>query len=367
MPIHLIKILFLIVALSMLSSQVFSDESTPSKNSDNSQSNSIKSPWIITPLVSSNPKLGTSAGVLTAYMYKFDLKSPASLFGMTANYSDTKSWTAVAFAKAYLQEDKHRLAGAYVRGKIYNDYDDYNGLGPIETTDNLNFFMLRYSRKVYKNWYIGGQALSSNYQISNIEGNSGPIDNGQTGLTGYDSNALGLIVEFDNRDRQRSAHSGHYLLVKNAAYRKSFGGDFSFDTYDFKYTSFYSHHSNHVLVVNLRARLTENAPPSSYSSVFTKAYTRGQYLAPHTTSLEVDERIAFSSTWGMSVYGAVACLYGKTDNRNLSCSDSGNIYPSIAMGAIYTLKPKEGIVIRAEVAKGKGENSGIYLSFGQPF
>ena len=36
-------------------------------------------------------------------------------------------------------------------------------------------------------------------------------------------------------------------------------------------------------------------------------------------------------------------------------------------GISYLLKPETGIVVRAEVAKGSGDNSALYLRFGHPF
>lgn len=38
---------------------------------------SSSSPWLITPLFSSDPKISTSAGALVGYVHAFDEKSPA--------------------------------------------------------------------------------------------------------------------------------------------------------------------------------------------------------------------------------------------------------------------------------------------------
>jgi len=50
------------------------------------------------PVVSSNPKLGTTGGFLTAYLRKFDPDSRVSLFGVTAQYTTTHSLVASLFA-----------------------------------------------------------------------------------------------------------------------------------------------------------------------------------------------------------------------------------------------------------------------------
>ncbi len=303
------------------------------------------------------------------------------MFGITGNYSDTKSWTAVVFAKAYFDQDTQRVSAAAIQGKIKNDYDDYLGSGQsVKTEDELDFFILRYSHEIWENWYLGAQILNSHYQILGLEDfvpNTGDAvtdapNYNKDGIYGFDSIGIGATVEFDSRDRPRSATKGNYLLFHNIAYRKSFGGDYNFDTYDLRFTNSIGHGNGHVLAINTSGRWTQDAPISGYSSVFTKGYTRGQYLAPHTTSIELDERIRFTDHWGMTIYGAIACLYGKAETatgekETAKCSDSDNLYPSTALGTTYALKPKEGIVIRAEAAVGKGDNNAFYLSFGQPF
>jgi hypothetical protein len=57
------------------------------------------SPWLLAPLVSSSPKLGTSVGALGAYARTFDPASRVSLFGGMAQYTSTHSVIAAMFAR----------------------------------------------------------------------------------------------------------------------------------------------------------------------------------------------------------------------------------------------------------------------------
>jgi hypothetical protein len=340
-----------------------------------------ESPWLFTPLLSVDPKLSSSIGILGGYLHQFDEDSPSSLFGITGNYSDTQSWTAAVFAKTYFSEDTQRITAAVARGEIRNDYDDYLGTGlEVETKDQLEFFIFRYSHQIWPNWYLGAQVLNSHYQILGLDQlllntnnlvTEPPGFDANDSIFGFDSIGVGLTVEFDSRNDQRAASAGNYFLLHNIAYRESFGGDEDFDTLDMRFTHYLAHGSGNVLAINITGRWTKDAPPSGYSSVFTKGYTRGQYLAPYLSSIELDERIRFTRHWGMTAYAAVACLYGETDfsetSKNLSCSDTDNIYPSAALGISYALKPDENIFLRAEAAVGKGDNHGVYLSFGHPF
>ena len=335
------------------------------------------SPWIATPLISSDPKLSTSIGGLVAYMYDFDDVSPASMFGLSATYSDTDSFVMAGFGQMYFDNDNQRALVALARGTIHNDYDDYLGTGmPLKTTDELNFQVARYSYRVYGDWFAGIQAVSSNYTILSAEqaglgafNDTAEIvsSNDSIELGGFESKALGLTVEFDSRDKQRTATAGQLLKLNNMAYREELGGDVSFDSYHVKYATYLSHGKGHVFAVSSNARWTVDAPVAAYSSVNTKGYTRGQFLGPHSADVQIDERINLTNDWGLIAYAAVACLYGDTNEGYMSCSDTDNVFPSISLGVTYTLKKEEGIVIRTEMAKGKGSSKGFYMTFGHPF
>ena len=97
-----------------------------------------RSPWLLLPTFSSNPKLGTSLGAMGAYVTKFDPESQVSIFGLSAQYTDTDSATAAAIARTSFGADHHRISMLAVGGKIKNDYDDYLGTGmPLKSEDNI--------------------------------------------------------------------------------------------------------------------------------------------------------------------------------------------------------------------------------------
>jgi len=138
------------------------------------------SPWLLLPTFSNNPKLGTSLGALAGYVRKFDAQSQVSIFGVNAQYTSTDSTTAVAFARTSFDADQHRLNVIVVGGRIRNDYDDFLGTGtPLKSEDHLRSFALRYLYRVKDDWFIGAQALSTNYQI--------------VGQSALDDDLLGLL------------------------------------------------------------------------------------------------------------------------------------------------------------------------------
>jgi len=341
----------------MLSSAAFAD-STPE---DPPETPSRTSEWFGTPLVSSDPKISTSAGAMVGYMHAFDEVSPPSIFAVAGTYSTTDSWFAGIFAKTHFNEDRHRLTAGAFTGKIRNDYSDFLGSGlPLQTTDDLAVYALRYVTRVYGHWYVGPQWISANYIISGGDALSGEIIE-IIGLTGFDSNGLGLLVQYDSRDNQYSPSSGQAFEAHNVAYREALGGDVSFDAYHADYQYYHSHGQGHVLAMHAKGRWTHDAPPSGYSSVALRGYTQGQYLAPYMTLAEIEERYALTNKWGLSAFAGLAVLYG--GDRN---SSEDQLFPACGGGVRYNLND-EGLIVRTELAVGKDDNWGFYLQFGQPF
>lgn len=325
---------------------------------DNPEEDKSQSPWIITPLFSSDPKVSTSAGALAGYVHKFDEKSPASMFGIMGTYSTTDSYYYGIFGRTYFSEDTHRLILAAAKGVIRNDYEDFQGSGlPLQTTDDVEFFALRYSGRVIDNWYIGPQFISTNYAITGDDQLSGEIIE-EIGLTGFKSNAIGLYAQYDSTDNKNSPSSGQVFEAHNLAYRKSLGGETSFDAYTADYQFYLSHGKGHVAAAHAKGRWTHGAPPGGFSTVELRGYVRGQYLAPHMTLVEVEERFSLTEKWGLVAFTGLAYLYGDDVDDDL--------FPAVGTGVSYQLND-EKMVVRGEFALGKSGNYGFYIKFGHPF
>jgi outer membrane protein assembly factor BamA len=277
-------------------------------------------------------------------------------------YSDTDSWFAGVFGDVHWGDGDHQLSVGGVQGTIRNEYEDFLGTGfPVQTTDDIEALFLRYKRRVYGNWLLGGQLISSNYAIG-ADGLIGDILE-QIGLVGFDSVGVGAVLEYDSRDSQRNPTVGQRLIVNNIAYRERLGGDDSFDTLTSDYTHYRPFGDGHVLAVQVHGRWTQDAPLGGFSSVTLRGYTRGNYLAEHYTHVDVDARFKLRGKFGAAVFAGVGCLYGGVSD----CGDGEALYPAAGVGLIYTLRPEAGFVVRADFAVGDGDNSAFYIRLGQPF
>ncbi len=347
--------ILLVTHLNAQSSQI---ESTQDSNTSKKES-----PWLAVPLVSSGPKMGSSLGAMVAYLHKFDKDSPTSTFAAVGTYSNTDSSFAGIFAKTFFDNNKQRLMTGIIFGTINNEYNDYLGTGlPVNTTDNLHALFLRYSYQFFKDIFIGGQFVSTNYSIIGNDLFSNEVLN-FIGLDGFESNGLGLTAEYDSRDNINSPSKGSFINLNNLAYRKSLGGDVDFDVLNLKARYYYKQNEKLTLAMRLDGKWTSDAPAGAYASVDLRGYTSGQYLAPHSTTIELEERLDIAYGIGATLFGGVSCLYNNVGN----CSENMNLFPSIGAGINYMMKKEEKMVVRLEGAVGKDNTYGIYLQFGRAF
>ena len=124
------------------------------------------SPWMLVPIFSNNPKLGTSIGALAGYINYFDEKSRPSIFALQGQYSSTDSIVSGLLARISFDEDRQRLITGLVYGYVKNDYDDYLGTGvPLKSNGELRSFFARYLYRVRGNWFVGPQGIYQNVAI----------------------------------------------------------------------------------------------------------------------------------------------------------------------------------------------------------
>jgi hypothetical protein len=333
-----------------------------------------RKPWLITPTLSADPKLGANVGALIAYVKRLDANSTPSMLGLSVSYSDTDSSTGALFGQLYWGQDTRRMTLLLASAEVNNEYDDFLNQGTaVETQDSVQSFAARYMQQFRKGgWFAGVQGVSTNYAVGADDSLQGVID--QIGLSGFDATGLGLILQHDTMDNQRDPGAGHLFTLHNIAYRKTFGGESSFDVglLDLSwYHSLGKAWSTRtarapVIAVQMTARVTDNAPPSGFSSVTLPSYTRGNYLSQHYSHLLIDGRFPITQKFGLVAFGGVGCQFGVDIlNRDVSCDDA--LFPAFGAGVSYMLKEEASLLIRLEFAKGKSDNEAVYLRFGHSF
>jgi hypothetical protein len=335
-------------------------QDSPAAPADPATAADAPSPWLVVPVVSSNPKLGTTFGGLGAYLHTFDEKSRVSMFGATYQYTSTHSTIAVGFARTSFMEDHQRLAIVTAFGYIKNDYDDYLGTGqPLQTNDDLKAVIGRYLYRIRGPWFIGAQGNATNYQVLG-EGVEDELVLETLGVRALSAASLGAVVMHDTRDNDDMPTRGWYLNVNNLAYREALGGSSSFDAYRADFRAFWSHGHGHVLALRQNNWLSIDPPVIAQSTVLLRGYKLGQYLAPYMSSLELEERVSFHPRWGATIFGGAAALYGE----NATNTANHDLYPMFGAGLHFVIKPVQRMLVNFEYAQGVEDNRGVYLKFG---
>ena len=292
-------------------------------------------------------------------MHVFDKDSRVSLFGASYRYTTTDSQIFSAFVRTSSGADHHRIVALTVLGHIENDYDDYLGTGqPLKTDDDLKAVVGRYLYRVKGDWFIGGQGTAANYQIlgSTVEDDM-VLDT--LGIQGFASAGLGATVMRDSRDNEDMPTTGWFLNVNNIAYLEALGGSASFDAYRVDLKTYWTHGGGHVLAVRQYNWLTSDAPSGAQATVVLRGYKQGQYLSPYMSSLEVEERLAFTPRWGATIFTGAAGLYGEG-----AVPLERTLYPVIGAGLQFVLKPAQRMNVNLEYAQGIDDNRGVYVKLG---
>ena len=172
-----------------------------------------KSPWLLAPLLQSNPKLGTSVGALAGYVHYFDEKSRPSIFAVLGQYTSTDSIIAGVQARTSFDEDRQRLIAGMIYGYIKNDYSDYLGTGvALRSNSEVKGMIARYTHRVRGNWFLGVQGLYQNFGI----GGETAFDDvvlDVLGVAPYKSGGLGLVAQYDSRDNENSLPQAGWPLL----------------------------------------------------------------------------------------------------------------------------------------------------------
>src|SRR3954465_3278987 len=230
------------------------------------------SPWLLLPIVSSNPKLGTAVGGFGGDAITFDPGGRVSLFGATYQYTSTHSTIGAAFARTSFGADHHRIAAVAAFGYVKNNYDDYLGTGePLNTNDDLHAVIVRYLYRVKGPWFLGAQGNAANYQVIG-ESAEDEFVLETIGVRALSAASLGVVVMHDTRDNDDMPTRGWYLNVNNLAYRESLGGSSSFDAYRADLRAFWSHGHGHVLAVRQNNWLSIDPPVIAQSTVLLRGY-----------------------------------------------------------------------------------------------
>ena len=341
--------------------------------------------FLIVPLVKKTPKFGTSLGLLSGFMYKFDEESQYSSMFAFVNRSSTNSYSYGLATNNLFMEERHKLMALVVNAKVNNTYDNFLGIAPAELTDNFSAYGLRYAYRVYDRWYVGPQFFLVNYNMSSVNaikpareslafnaaeagGSSKDVANkiiddlGKVNVT-VKSNSVGYLLQYNSKDNNQMPSDGIFFEFQQRFSREALGSSSNYHFSSFVGSMYKDFGTSHVTAFQLRGLFASDAVPLAiYPSIKLRGYTPGEQKAKNNLAFQLEERFFISDSFRLTLFSGVTCLF-----KSLSeCKKSNNLYPMAGTGFQYVLNKDEKMAIRLDYAIGKF-GSGVYLQLGQAF
>jgi len=353
-----------VILLLFSTSVIAESKSIADTSTTDSQKNKNIGKWLIAPSLTNSPKLGLSGGGSVNYIGKLDDKSPVSILGMSATYSNTKSSTALLYNRTFWDNNTKRVQAVVAQAQANNDYDNYLGQGFASVDTNFSVYYARYQQRISaSHWFIGGSYIYSNISPQAMNSNTELIFSEFDISESYNS-GLALNITFDSRDSVMNPKSGQYLEFALTLYDEAFGGDNDYWSFNTQYSYFQPIGANFILAYNTSLLSTPDAPKPSQASLRRyRGYTPGENTADNTFVAQLEARYAINEHWELAAFSGLASIFdaehdiGKTEHW----------YPMGGIGTRYILDIKSKTMVRLDFAVGKSGNHGLYLKLGQPF
>lgn len=326
--------------------------------------------WVAAPLVVMNPAFGNGGGAVGLYFFRpdpADTVSPASTVGLVGLYSDTDSYFAGLFAKAFLKEDLWRVAGGAVNGKINNEFEIDGFNETVEFSTLVNAVFVRLDRRIAGNWFLGGNAgiVDINYR----EGNDASkvyfdLLNVEDNLSGQ----FAFIGFHDSRDDVRYPETGNYSEATLTFVPEWLGSVEGYHALELFANQYVSTFERQVLALRAYGRFTPSGTPYSGLSSLgrqsdLRGYTSGENVAENLVALQAEYRWFLTRRFGVVGFAGVSELF----NGSIGNINSDTFYPSAGLGLRYMLHEENKMTFRFDYAWGSNDESGFYVGIGEAF
>jgi hemolysin activation/secretion protein len=325
-------------------------------------------PWIIAPVVISNPSFGDGGGLSGMYFFRpdgSDNTSPSVVRG-TAMYSNNDSYFTALGSELLLREDQHRISFGGGKGLINNEIDRSSGTAKFES--DVSIMKLSYRYRWLDNWYTGFkyQLTDVSYAPQNAEGADFLRERGASNNT---SQGPGLLLTYDSRDNRQFPYRGSFAELSVMRFDDQWGSDFNYDVIEGQWNRFSTLRPGRVLATRFYGRFASG--DTSYSGKATlgrgsdlRGYIAGDIVGENLVDTQFEYRHRLTERWWLVGFAGVAAVYdGQFDHVT-----SDDLYGSGGLGLRMRLHPQQRVNFRVDYAWGEGdENDGFYVSLREAF
>ena len=326
------------------------------------------------PFVIYTPETRFGGGIGGIHTFHFGDHKPQSRpnsVSLSAKYTQNRQYAIQLTPRFYLKDQKYYLWSDILYQKSPFKFYGLGNKSPDDMEEDYTPKEIRIwanlRRKVYSVLRFG---IQYNFEDTNIveveEGRllaSGDIPGGGGGR----SSGVGVILDWDSRDREFSATAGGLYQASAMIYGGSLGSDFDFTRYLLDLRYYLPILPSHTLALNGFFEFSTGEPPFQKLALLggrfrMRGYYEGRHRDRNMISFQAEYRVV-PVWWRFGVVGFAAVGDVSRDVSDFRLSE---FKFSGGFGFRYQFNPDEGVNLRADFAFGEG-TSGYYLTVLEAF
>jgi len=323
--------------------------------------------FVVVPIPISSPTFGTGLVAAGAYFYgqteEQKKVQPASLTGLGGAYTDNESWAAAVAQQSYWDGNRWRLTAVagFVDFSLTLATPDLPS-GETEVAWGIvgALFQATISRRLGDSRWYGGVIARYLAMDQDIDSTLSDL-NFDLGETLYVA-GLGLVAEFDRRNRPFNSQSGIYFKADAMFSTTSGDRDGSYQGYGADFRSYRSISDSVVLAWQIKGcSRSGNAPLWNACFINLRGFSITEYIGRHSAMGQAELRWNFHKRWGAAAFAG----WGWAGNSFAEQGDDQNT-PSYGVGGRFMVLPSQGINIRVDLAWSEDDEA-IHLSVAEAF
>ncbi|NOZ94667.1 MAG: BamA/TamA family outer membrane protein [Acidobacteria bacterium] len=330
-----------------------------------------KTGFVGLPIPIANPTLQQGLALVGAALYHLGQDAPASMTGVGALYTSTKSWGYGLIQKVYTSHDRWRITAGALRLKLNLRFYGI-GANPGPDDPYLPFSLdgkvygAQVLRSLGKHAYLGaGYIYLSNTTAFDFKNGLPEAPPGDLGLE-QSVAVLSLPFLWDTRDNLLNPKQGNYLNVTAILSDPGIGSDVTFQQYRFGYNHYARLNDRMVLAVRGTACDTRDRAPFYLLCTLgagdgLRGFPTEVYWSGSTAAGVAEWRWSFAGRWGMVAFAGAGATGRKITDLKLD-----DVVPSYGAGIRFMMAKDYGVNIGIDYGRSHGRDA-IYFRVGEAF
>ena len=364
------------------------------------------------PILASSPETGFKYGVfgqVSFDLYKNNTESRASQFKIGASYSVKKQLSIDTDFFLFGRDESYFIIGTI---GYKNWFDRHYGLGNdagnqiieyradanpmIDTLNYLNYGLnifitqVNYNKKIREGLFVG--AILDYYSSNKFTTSADSTDIQTNEIIANDMVGqylgLGFNVMYDTRDNINNPSKGAFVQLSNVNYRKWFGGDFEFYTFNLDARKYFNVVKDQTFAIRMLVASTisdETIPYTGYQrlggSKSLRGYFDGTYLDKNVVAFDAEYRLPLFHDDSAPIYkiwkhlGVVGFVSAGQVFNDFDAFDLSEFRFSAGGGLRILLSKEQRTNIRLDYGIGFQENAagfgkkqrGFYITVNEAF